>query len=97
MYNNETQIGLLTVAELIELIDNQLNKRGGDVLKPQQKKYYYGISGIAELLHCSLATANRIKGSGVIDKAISQVGKIIIVDAELALQLINNQQGRRLR
>ena len=51
------------------------------------RKYVYGILGIAKLFGCSLPTANRIKKSGKIDKAITQIGRKIIVDAELALEL----------
>ena len=51
------------------------------------RKYVYGIPGIARLFGCSLPTANRIKKSGKIDKAITQIGRKIIVDAELALEL----------
>ncbi len=51
----------------------------------------YGILGIAKLFGCSLPTANRIKKSGKIDKAITQIGRKIIVDAELAL----NWPGRK--
>ena len=36
------------------------------------------------------ATANRIKRSGVIDAAITQVGRKIVVDADLALELAAN-------
>lgn len=38
-----------------------------------------------------LLCANRIKKSGVIDKAITQCGRKIIVDSELALQLADRQ------
>ncbi len=50
-------------------------------------KYVFGISGIAQLFGCSIPTANRIKKSGKIDKAIKQIGRKIVVDAELALEL----------
>ena len=53
----------------------------------QPKRYVYGILGISRLFGCSLPTANRIKKSGKIDKAITQIGRKIIVDAELALEL----------
>ncbi|PWL96828.1 MAG: hypothetical protein DBY04_07860 [Clostridiales bacterium] len=45
------------------------------------RKYVYGIRGIAGLFGCSMPTANRIKQSGKIDKAITQIGRKIIVDA----------------
>ena len=48
-----------------------------------EKKYVYGILGIAKLFGCSLPTANRIKKSGKIDKAITQIGRKIIVDVKL--------------
>ncbi len=35
----------------------------------QEKKYVYGIGGIAKLFGCSIPTANRIKKSGKIDKS----------------------------
>lgn len=98
MYCTETPIWQLNVAELQELISKQLsgiNKIATDNENELSKKYVYGIAGITDLFHCSTSTANRIKRSGVIDKAIRQVGKKIIIDAELAMQLIN--EGRRKR
>ena len=59
------------------------------------RKYVYGIPGIARLFGCSLPTANRIKKSGRIDKAITQIGRKIIVDAELALELAGKKTGGR--
>ncbi len=59
------------------------------------KTYVYGLSGIATLFGCSIATANRIKSSGKIEPAISQNGRIIVVDAELALKLTKVSQRRR--
>ena len=53
-----------------------------------KKHYIYGIQGICDLFSCSPATAARIKASGAIDSAISQVGSIIVVDADLALDLL---------
>ena len=56
------------------------------------KKYVYGIRGIANLFGCSISSANRIKKSGIIDKAIIQNGRKIILDSELALNLIKNSK-----
>ncbi len=53
------------------------------------------IRGIAETFGCSLPTANRIKKSGKIDKAITQIGRKIIIDVELALELAGKKQGGR--
>ena len=62
------------------------------------KRYVYGIAGIAQLFGCSIPTAQRIKSSGVIDAAISQCGKIIVTDADMALDLLrlnNSKWGRK--
>ena len=59
------------------------------------KKYVYGVRGIAQLFGCSMPTASRIKKSGKIDKAITQIGRKIIVDAELALELAGYKTGGR--
>lgn len=59
------------------------------------KRYVYGIHGIAQLFGCSIPTANRIKKSGKIDKAITQIGRKIIIDAELALELAGRKTGGR--
>lgn len=55
-----------------------------------QRRFVYGIAGIAQLFNCSKTTANRIKASGKIDKAITQCGRMITVDADMALSLIKN-------
>lgn len=55
-----------------------------------QKHYVQGIQGIATLFGCSRSTAQRIKKSGIIDKAITQVQRKILVDADLALQLVKD-------
>lgn len=78
----------MTGEEFLFLQSNsqQLNVLSHVPLEPT-KKYVYGILGIAQLFDCSLPTANRIKKSKQIDKAITQIGRKIIVDAELALEL----------
>ena len=57
----------------------------------QERCLVYGIAGIAQIFNCSIATANRIKKSGKINKAISQRGRLIVVDANKALELFNNK------
>ncbi|PTL32962.1 hypothetical protein C7120_11930 [Prevotella sp. oral taxon 376] len=61
----------------------------------EEKRYVYGLAGIARLFGCSLPTANRIKQSGKINRAITQVGRKIIVDADLALELAGRKMGGR--
>ncbi|WP_422718368.1 DUF3853 family protein [Flavobacterium psychraquaticum] len=61
----------------------------------QSKKYVYGIKGIATLFGCSKPTANRLKKSKKIDAAITQIGRKIIVDADLAMKLAKVEKGGR--
>ena len=66
-----------------------------DPSSKEEKRYVYGLAGIARLFGCSLPTANRIKQSGKINRAITQVGRKIIVDADLALELVGRKTGGR--
>ena len=59
-----------------------------------QKRYVQGYQGIASLFGCSKSTAQRIKKSGIIDEAITQVNRKILVDADLALQLVKESGCR---
>ena len=74
----------LTVEEFLEL----QKKAFKSTQKPQ---YAYGLIGLANLLGCSRAKASAIKSSGILDDAIIQNGKIIIIDKEKALQLFNEK------
>ena len=73
-------------SELIVEIQNQFS-----TLFPN-KKYEYGIKGLAKILVCSRAKASKIKNSGIIDEAIFQNGKIIVIDIEKALELLNKNK-----
>jgi len=85
----------LTVDEFIFVL-NGINKPANvQISSPKQGKIYvFGLSGIAELFGCSKTTAGLIKKSGKIDKAISQAGRKIAVDAELALELYNISKSK---
>ena len=58
-------------------------------------KYVYGYKGIAELFGCSIPTAARIKLSGKIDGAITQIGRKLIIDSAKALELAGQKDGGR--
>lgn len=96
MVTIHTRIIDITVGELLEILNKQQQQNAANV-EPQNQpagaqKYVYGIAGIAELFNCSKTTANAIKQSGKIDKAIRQVGRKIIVDASLALELVGKKK-----
>jgi hypothetical protein len=57
------------------------------------RNFVYGLAGIMELFGFrSRTSAQRLKNSGVIDKAIHQCGKRIIVDVDKALELVRESK-----
>lgn len=83
-----TLISDLTVGELIQVIQMAMGQ--GD------PKTVTGIEGIAQIFGVSVSTAKRIKSSGVISEAISQNGRTIVTDVELAQKLYSNAtHGRK--
>lgn len=77
--------------ELVELIKTGLAIIPTPI-ETCEKKYVYGISGIQKLLNCSESSAKRLKKSGVINDAIIQNGRKIIIDVEKALELLKKNQ-----
>ncbi|MDQ0593415.1 MULTISPECIES: DUF3853 family protein [Chryseobacterium] len=73
----KTPIWRLTVEEFLE-VSKEINS---------EKKYEYGLKGLAKMLGCSISKASEIKSSGLLDDAIIQKGNIIIIDKEKALAL----------
>ena len=89
----------MTGEELLFLAQHGNMSTSGETAKvsfsKEERRYVYGLAGIARLFGCSLPTANRIKQGGKINRAITQVGCKIIVEAELALELAGRKtEGR---
>lgn len=99
MADDNKPLWQMTSSEFMELLKEGLNRtKQTEQVSPIanfHNKYVYGIVGIANLFGCSIPTANRIKKSGKIDQAITQIGCKIIVDAELALELAGRKTGGR--
>ncbi|MBK5722630.1 DUF3853 family protein [Dysgonomonas sp. Marseille-P4677] len=89
-----TPVAMLTVGQLVEVLSDKLPTKVIETQK-EERKYVYGIAGIARLFNCSIPTANRIKASGKISGAIRQIGRKIVVDADLALELAGRKNGGR--
>lgn len=88
----------MTGEELLFLAQHgkmSMNGETTETSSKEEKRYVYGLAGIARLFGCSLPTANRIKQSGKINRAITQIGRKIIVDADLALELAGRETGGR--
>lgn len=91
MTDPDTPLFKLTVGELMDMIERRIKEQpaaeSDRQIAPAGKRYVYGLNGIASLFGCSRTQAHRIKASGKIDGAITQTGRLIIVDAEKALEL----------
>lgn len=88
--DNSTPIVTLTVGQLKEVLGfPTCNETPEDT--PARGKHEYEIKGIASIFNCSMSTAHRMKRSGKIDGAIKQLGRKIIVDVDLALDLIGKK------
>ena len=80
---------LILLIELVQTLQETIEDS-----KPKVPKYVYGIKGLAQLLGCSTSTAKRLKRSGVLDGAIIQRNRSIIVDAQRALALFDDPDAR---
>ena len=89
MTHLERPLFSLTVKEFIELTGNRPAPDVHDYSTP--KKYAYGIGGLAEVLNCSLPTAQRIKNSGAI--SFMQAGRKLIFDVEKVLEELSKSKG----
>ena len=86
----------MTGEEFIFLQNRLNNEVPPNPIEPEKvKKYVYGIRGISKLFGCSISSANRLKKSKKIDEAIIQDGRKIIIDSELALELMKNHDLKK--
>jgi hypothetical protein len=85
-----TPLVMLTVAQFEELL-NKNTKAKQEIAVHSPKRYVYGLKGICELFNCAHSTAQRLKDE-VIMEAVSQNGRKIVVDAELAIKLFKERK-----
>jgi len=82
----DTPLSQLTVRDLLGIIAQNSDTPGS----------VRGIEGIALIFDVSISTAKRIKASGIIDKAVSQKGRVIVTDVAQARRLwAESAHGRR--
>ncbi|GEN71161.1 DUF3853 family protein [Chryseobacterium lathyri] len=77
----QTPLWKLTVEEFLEIVKS-LNS---------ENRHEYGLKGLAKVLGCSVSKASEIKSSGILDEAIIQKGKIIIIDKQKVLELFGRK------
>lgn len=92
--NPDTRIIDLTVGQLLDVVEDRVRAVLANKPTKQEgeRRCVYGLKGLAKLLGCSKTTASRIKTSGKIDKAITQIGALLIIDADKALELAGNKE-----
>ncbi len=74
-----TPIWQLTIGEFIEFQRKWTEPAPPkDLTVPSNKKYVYGLAGLAKLFGCSTRAASTLKSSGKIDKAVIQNGRKIV-------------------
>ena len=61
---------------------------GMELIPALEKKYEYGLIGLAKVLGCSRSKAAKLKSTGILDNAIIQNGHHIIIDKEKAMELM---------
>lgn len=91
----DTRLIDLTLRDVLDAVEERIRSVQADSKQPAQaansRRYVYGLKGLAELLGCSKTTASRLKQSGKLDKAITQIGALIIVDADEVLRITKKQ------
>lgn len=97
-FSPSTRLADLTIDEFRQLLNQELGRlvtpapEAGCTLK-SHGRLVYGLDGIRELFHCSHKQAQYYKDN-VIKEAVSQNGRKIVVDADLALKLFNERRTR---
>lgn len=86
-YDLNTRVIDLTLGELLEAVENRVKDFQQQPEKSEDKNFVYGLKGLAKLLGCSKTTAARVKATGDYDEAITQVGALLIIDADKVLEI----------
>ena len=85
----------MTGEEIIELFSYIILKQEQvDVKDYTSDKHAFGLIGLANLLRVSKTKAQQIKNSGILDAAITQHGRKIMINKELALQLYKDNSKK---
>ena len=91
---SDTPVWQLTVQEFVELLESVLRNHAAvpESVARDPPRMVHGLDGLCEIVGCSKSTAMRLKKSGILDEAIVQTGRKIIIDADKALDILYNQK-----
>lgn len=84
-------IVMMTAGELVEVLHEALGidpEDSAPKVVEKDKTYVYGVGGLAKLLDCSIATAQRRISSGKLDDCIIRSGRLIMIDKDAALNIL---------
>ena len=97
-YDLNSRVIDLTLGELLDAVEEKVKAilPGSLQKQPQDKNFVYGLKGLAKLLGCSKTTAARVKASGKYDAAITQIGALLIIDADEVLRIARESKQRIL-
>ena len=92
-YDQSTRVIDLTLGELLSAIEEKVREVQNSQQQPadRDKHFVYGLKGLAKLLGCSKTTAARLKATGDYDEAITQIGALLIIDADKVLEIARNK------
>lgn len=89
-----TRIIDLTLGELLDAIEERVKAiQTSDQPATSEKRFVYGLKGLARLLGCSKTTAARLKASGDYDEAITQIGALLLIDADKVLEIARDRNN----
>ena len=88
--DDSTPLSMLTVGQLKSIIKPSLSSAD---TSHQQKHLVYGLDGICKLFHCRESRAQKLKNT-IIRDAVSQDGRTIVVDADLAIELFEKHSRK---
>ena len=92
----ETVFLSLSRGELQDLIAETVTaclQHNPQAAQASNKKYVYGLGGLARLIGCSHPTAQRLKNSGQVP--FTQAGRKIVFDADAVLTALNKKGGSK--
>jgi hypothetical protein len=88
---NEKPLLMVTLGEFLEAIDHAKEIRDAPAMERDiGRRYVYGVRGLSKLLGCSISTAQRRISSGILDNCITRSGRLIIIDADTALEILKD-------